>query len=86
MSRFLRWLGSVLIGLAGIVLLSMGVPKLPAEMIDLPANGAAQALAGEWRIMSVPCREMVSGIPWREVRMTSGRSAMCIRKATIRHG
>lgn len=47
MSRFLRWLGSVLIGLAGIVLLSMGVPKLPAEMIDLPTNGAAQALAGE---------------------------------------
>ena len=45
MSRRLRWMTPVLMGLAGIALLAIGVPKLPAEVIDLPGNGAANALA-----------------------------------------
>lgn len=32
-------------GLAGVILVVIGALKLPAEIIDLPANGAAAALA-----------------------------------------
>ncbi|MGB0629588.1 MAG: tetratricopeptide repeat protein [Alphaproteobacteria bacterium] len=41
----LRRMSPVLVGLLGVTLLAIGIPRLSAEMTDLPGNGAANALA-----------------------------------------
>ena len=83
MSRFLRWLGSVLIGLAGIVLLSMGVPKLPAEMIDLPANGTAQALIDDNFVNQEGARLVLETLNQSLKRDASSRRWFALARANI---